>query len=246
MPIGSFSENAQYLWDFTRCQRPNGTHYGTAGKCRSGVEAPYADWETLAKGNYGKVSKSPDGKRVVKELLEHNGEKGEFGPYERQLAIRMGKLGHSPRIHSASKDHIEMDLAPGKPLWKDYQPSEGEGPMTTKQAKKAAAAVKALHKMGFFHGDAHALQWMVDGDNVKLVDYGLSGKVSSNPTRVLQDLSKWAKPIGWDNPELKGDPYFDLVSRTMAEYKEIKGQSKKAKADRLALAERYLDELAKL
>jgi len=243
---GSFNEKAQQVWDFTRCQRPNGTHYGTAGKCRKGTEAPYADWEVLAKGNYGRVSKSPDGKRVVKELLEHNGEKGEFGRYERQLAIRMGKLGHSPRIHSASADHIEMDIAPGKPLWKDYKPSEGEGPMTTAQAKKAAAAVKALHKMGFFHGDAHAMQWMVDGDNVKLVDYGLSGKASSNPARVLQDLSKWAMPIGWKNPELKGDPYFDLVNRTMTEYKAIEGQSKKAKAARVALGERYLEEVAKL
>ena len=26
--------------DFTRCQRPNGTFYGTAGQCRKGVEVP--------------------------------------------------------------------------------------------------------------------------------------------------------------------------------------------------------------
>ena len=26
--------------DFTRCVRPNGTAYGTAGKCRKGVERP--------------------------------------------------------------------------------------------------------------------------------------------------------------------------------------------------------------
>jgi tRNA A-37 threonylcarbamoyl transferase component Bud32 len=243
---GSFNESAQEFWDFTRCQRPDGTHYGTGGKCRKGTEAPYADWETLAQGNYGKVSKSPDGERVVKELLERDGVKGEFGPHERQLAIRMGKLGHSPRIHSVSANHIEMDLAPGEPLWKSYAPTEGEGPMTAKQASKAASAVKALHRMGFYHGDAHALQWMVDGDNVKLVDYGLSGKTADRPEKALQDLSKWAKIIGWRNKELAGDPYFELVNRTMDEYSSIKGQSKKAKADRLALAERYLEEVGKL
>jgi hypothetical protein len=32
----------------------------------------------------------------------------------------------------------------------------------------------------------------------------------------------------------------------MEEYNSIKGQSKKAKADRIALAERYLEEAAKL
>ncbi len=35
---GSFDENAQAVWDFTRCQRPNGTFYGTRGKCRAGDE----------------------------------------------------------------------------------------------------------------------------------------------------------------------------------------------------------------
>lgn len=243
---GSFSPSALDVLDFTRCVRPDGTHYGTAGKCRKGTEDPYTDWEQLAKGNYGKVSKSPDGKRVVKQLLEHEGKKGEFGPYERQLAIRMGKLGHSPRVHSASKDHIEMDLAPGKPLWKSYAPSEGEGPMTTAQARKAGAAVKALHKMGYFHGDAHAMQWMVDGDNVKLVDYGLSGKIERNPVKALQDLSKWSRVVGWNNPELKGDPYFELADWTMKKYGEIKGQSKAAKAAREDLAKLYLSELEQL
>ena len=244
--FGSFSEEAEFVWDFTRCVRRDGTNYGTAGKCRKGTENPYTDWKELAKGNYGMVSKSPDGKRVVKQLLEHNGVKGEFGKYEVPLAIRMGKLGHSPRIHSVSKNHIEMDLAPGKPMWKSYAPSEGEGAMTAKQAKKAGEAVKALHKMGFYHGDAHALQWMVDGDNVKLVDFGLSGKTKDNPVKALQDLSKWSKVVGWDNPELKKDPYFELASWTVGKYNAIQGQSKAAKQQREELARLYLNEVDSL
>ena len=36
---GSFSETAlKDFYDFTRCVRPNGTVYGTRGKCRKGVE----------------------------------------------------------------------------------------------------------------------------------------------------------------------------------------------------------------
>lgn len=35
---GSFSEKAAALWDFVRCERSNGTFYGTAGQCRLGVE----------------------------------------------------------------------------------------------------------------------------------------------------------------------------------------------------------------
>jgi tRNA A-37 threonylcarbamoyl transferase component Bud32 len=244
--FGDFSEEAKYVWDFTRCVRSNGTHYGTAGKCRKGSEDPYADWEEMAKGNYGKISKSPDGKRVIKQLLEHEGVKGEFGPYELPLAIRMGKLGHSPKVHAASKEHIEMDLASGKPLWKSYAPAEGEKPMNAKQAKKAGDAIKTLHKLGFFHGDAHSQQFLVDGDNVKLVDFGLSGKASSNPIKVLQDLSKISKLVRWDNPELQSDPYFRLVNETMQKYGEINGQSKSAKAARVALAEEYLRQVDSL
>ncbi len=208
--------------------------------------SPYKDWQQIAVGNYGRVSRSLDGKRVVKELLEHEGVKKEFGPHERQLARKMGELGHSPRIFSDSDNHIEMDLAPGMPVWKSYAPSGGEGPMTANQARKAAAAVKDLHALGFFHGDAHALQWMVEGNSVKLVDYGLSGKISDNPVKALQDLSKWSKVVGWDNPELAKDPYVDLVNWTLKKYGDISGQSKAAKAQREQLAKLYLSELAAL
>ena len=171
---GTFNETAQEVWDFVRCQRTNGTHYGTAGKCRKGTEVGYANWKSLAKGNYGDVKISPDGKRVVKTLLEHEGRKGEFGPYEVEIAEKMGKLGHSPIIHSHSADHIEMDVAPGNTLWAGYARAEGEPVMNAAQAKKAGDAIKALHQLGYFHGDNHALQYLVNGNDVKLVDFGLS------------------------------------------------------------------------
>ena len=38
MPYGEYNQTAQDLWDFTRCQRADGTYYGTSGKCRSGNE----------------------------------------------------------------------------------------------------------------------------------------------------------------------------------------------------------------
>jgi hypothetical protein len=41
------------VWDFTRCQRPNGTFYGTAGKCRQGDEVgdrEDIDTEMVGKG----------------------------------------------------------------------------------------------------------------------------------------------------------------------------------------------------
>jgi predicted Ser/Thr protein kinase len=146
----------------------------------------YSTWEEVAKGNYGKVSISPDGTRAVKELLTgDDGKKGEFGEYEVELATKMGELGHSPRVYRATPDLIEMDAAKGAPLWKSYRRAEGEPTMDANQATKAAAAIRDLHKMGFAHGDMHALQFLVQGDNVKLVDFGLSVPTSRQPVLSL-------------------------------------------------------------
>ena len=244
--FGRYSESAQQVWDFVRCQRPNGTHYGTAGKCRKGTEVNYEDWKTLAQGNYGKISVNPDGTRVVKTLLVHNGEKGTFGPHELELATKMGELGHSPKIHSSSDNHIEMDIAPGKPLWAGYARGKDEPVMNAAQATQAGNALKSLHKLGFYHGDNHSLQWLADGNNVKLVDYGLSGKAVTNPIKVMQDLAKISNLVRWDQKELANDPYFALVNAHLPRYRAITGQSKKAKAERLAIADDYLKGLEAL
>ena len=243
--LGNFSEEAKNLWDFARCQRPNGSHYGTAGKCRKGTEVDkedYSNWETLKEGNYGRVSISPDGTRVVKTLLERDGKKGEFGPHEVELATRMGELGLGPKIHSHSPDHIEMDVAPGKPLWAGYAKGEDEPVMNATQAKKAAKAIQTLHREGFHHGDMHSQQFLVKGDDVKLVDYGLSGRNEGNSRKAMQDLNKISKLVNWDNPELANDPYVGMVRRYRTLYAGAKGNKKKENE----IADSYLRELQSL
>jgi tRNA A-37 threonylcarbamoyl transferase component Bud32 len=250
--VQSAPVNHSETMDFARCQRPDGTYYGTAGKCRKGTEvgakndSGYDSWKSIAEGNYGKISVSPDGKRVVKTLLEHNGVRGEFGEYEVELATKMGELGHSPKIHSHGDEFIEMDLAKGRPLWKSYLKAEGESRMNTEQATKAAAAIRALHELGFAHGDLHSQQFMVNGNEVKLVDYGLSLPTKRQPSRVMQDLSKIDNLISWRNPDLADDPYFKLVNKHLNEYKEVKGTSKAAQNKKVQIAEAYLRELNRL
>lgn len=38
MRYGRFDEDAMALWEFTRCQRPDGSVYGTSGQCKKGKE----------------------------------------------------------------------------------------------------------------------------------------------------------------------------------------------------------------
>jgi tRNA A-37 threonylcarbamoyl transferase component Bud32 len=141
---------------------------------------------------------------------------------------------------------MEMDRAKGETLWKDYKRGENEPAMNAAQATKAVAAIRDLHKLGFYHGDNHALQYLVDGNNVKLVDYGLSGPISGNPVKVMQDLSKIATLVKWDNPELAGNPYVQIVNRHLPAYREVKGTSKAAKAEKERIAQAYLADLANL
>jgi tRNA A-37 threonylcarbamoyl transferase component Bud32 len=118
--------------------------------------------------------------------------------------------------------------------------------MNAAQATKAVAAIKDLHKLGFAHGDMHALQFLADGNNVKLVDYGLSVPTSRQPVRVMQDLAKISSLVKWDNLELAGNPYVQLVNKYLPQYREIKGTSQKAKAAKEQIAQAYLTELGNL
>lgn len=204
----------------------------------------------LAEGNYGVVYQDPQTGHVVKTLKEGK----EWGPHEVELGRKMGELGHSPKIYSASKDHIEMDFSKGKPLWtggfnRTEDEKERDVKMTPEQAQKALAAIKDLHKMGFYHGDMHNEQFLTDGEGGKdatLIDYGLSGKIQDQPHKALVDFNKVGKLIDIYRPEFDKDPYVNLVRESIDEYKAAKGQSKAAVAKRSEIGLNYLKKLRSL
>lgn len=207
----------------------------------------YKGWKVEAEGYYGIVSFSPDGKRALKQLIDRKDGKGGFGPHEVDIGKRMAELGHSPRIFSHSDKHIEMERMPGKPLWEGYQRQEGDEPMNSTQALRAAAAIRDLHRLGYYHGDMHNKQFIVDGNNVKLIDFGLSRPASSDPRRVIQDLNKISPLIEWSNPQMDGDPYVRLVRRYRELYRNPPSKKKKEREEyERIIGEQYLAELGSL
>jgi len=206
--------------------------------------------EKLAEGNYGIVYKDPQSGHAVKTLKPEK----EWGPHEIELGKKMGELGHSPKVYSASPSHIEMDFAHGKPLWsggffRTDEEKEKDLKMTTEQAQKSLAAIRDLHKMGFYHGDMHNEQFLTDGEGGKestLIDYGLSGKIQDMPHKAIVDFNKVGKLIDIYRPELDKDPYVQLVRKSVDAYREAKGQSKAAVAKRSQIGLEYVNGLKSL
>jgi tRNA A-37 threonylcarbamoyl transferase component Bud32 len=204
----------------------------------------------LAEGNYGIVYQDPQSGHVVKTLKEGK----EWGPHEVELGKKMGELGHSPKIYSASDSHIEMDFSKGKPLWtggfnRTEDEKERDVKMTTEQAQKSLSAIKDLHKMGFYHGDMHNEQFLTDGEGgneATLIDYGLSGKIQDQPHKAIVDFNKVGKLIDIYRPEFDKDPYVNLVRDSIDQYKAAKGQSKAAVAKRSQIGLEYFDKLKQI
>lgn len=63
--VVEFSESAEEQFDFTRCQRPDGSFYGTRGKCKKGSQTGAPAAPSAAPGA---SAKKPNAKSQVKEL----------------------------------------------------------------------------------------------------------------------------------------------------------------------------------
>ena len=213
-----------------------------SAKSASAGNGEFSSWKPIAKGNYGQVSVSPDGSRVVKTAVEGKSSEA-FGTHEVAVATAMGKLGFSPEIFSSSKSHIEMAKASGSPIWASFLPEKDAPYMTAGQASTTAAAFTALHKSGFSHGDAHSQQFMVEGDKVQMLDFGLSKTAEESPRTLIQDFNKVARLVNWDNPELDSDANVQRIRKYRALYKEAKGGKAAKLAAETEIALQYYKEL---
>ena len=129
-PYGSFNEHAMAVWDFARCQRPDGSIYGTGGKCRKGTEigAESEESKGISRASLpeywqerAEFSESRYDKKLEQAMTTHTGEKPpalveQMKPYtklsgDEKASIQMyGAAGVREQIY----DEMNMKLRTGK------------------------------------------------------------------------------------------------------------------------------------
>ena len=179
-------------YDFARCQRPDGSYYGTGGVCRKGtpVDAKekkskasmrerYKTGSELGEGAYGRVVETEEGS-VIKV--------GRLGPDEIPIGRELGEAGIAPEIiqHEWTamepKDGgprmgmVEMSKALGEPF------IDQESSLSAKDLNRAGdeyvGAMKAMHTRGIAHNDFHEQNFFYDSATGRgtSVDFGLSSR----------------------------------------------------------------------
>ena len=181
------------FYDFARCQRPDGTFYGTGGVCRKGtpveakekkapkkqsLRARFNEAGAIDGGEYGEVAITKYG-TVIK--------KGRLGQNEINIQKELAEDGLAPKVldsqwtaRKPDNDSVprmgimEMELASGRP----YESIQKD--LSDKQKAKAADEYlriqAAMHRKGIAHGDLHEQNFFYDPATGRgtAIDFGLS------------------------------------------------------------------------
>ena len=97
---GSFNEKAQETWDFARCQRPDGSYYGSPGRCKKGTEVGAKE---------GKEDKTAARKSKRTEMVAQRNEVARLKK-EREAAAAGGdpkKAKEARRAHIDAKNKLK-------------------------------------------------------------------------------------------------------------------------------------------
>jgi hypothetical protein len=106
---GSFDESAQSTWDFTRCQRPDGSFYGTAGKCRKGDETGAK--EIAAPKAKKAAKKKPAAKKKVPAAAKPKMKAKAKAALEKATPEQLEKLKSHPKVTPAQKKVLDKAIA---------------------------------------------------------------------------------------------------------------------------------------
>ncbi len=192
MMYGSFSKSALDLWNFTRCQRPNGTFYGTRGKCRKGAEAgPKERGEFLGGGLEGKVYGVGRGRvlKISKDAdpnldAQRIASDAELAP--RILAVGAMKSDPKQRKYQVIDRVRTEDISGIGQPGRVSKPIDELSGSEIRREKASYLSVLKLNSLGVEHGDIHGgnLKWDIDRNRPVLLDFD---NARVDPRRAKQE-----------------------------------------------------------
>lgn len=191
----------KHSFDFVRCQRPDGTFYGTSGQCRKGREVDTKATNPLAGLNLGKKGPPKQGSKKIGEGAFGaaydlgNGVIIKKGQFKQGEVDAMAALKHIPGIpkllaykydtksdvsvpigpRTLRQGVIAMSKVPGKPVTK-IESDRGRG----EAWQRILPILKKVHQAGFVHGDLHNSNVMYDRKSkvASIIDFGLAQKAT--------------------------------------------------------------------
>jgi len=138
----SFGESAQDALDFARCQRPDGSFYGTSGQCRKG--SPTGAKEKAAAKS--KASKAADKTEQLRQINTQEGRGGGVGKGGRSPVGKTGVVSTKELQATAKSLDKAAKAADKKADAADKKFQKSKSPADQKAAKAADKEAKAANK----------------------------------------------------------------------------------------------------
>ena len=179
--------------NYTRCQRPDGSHYGTAGVCRQGREVPF---------DLDIANKAFQQQYLTKDKLIGEGEYGKVYDIGNNIVVKIGKISKNeievmeqlrsipdnptPRLIAVSKAAnatvMAMEKSSGRPII-ELSPRE-----STKVYDQILPTLHKIHRLGISHNDLHEgnVFFNTKTKSITILDFGLAKQ--ADPLGQLLDL----------------------------------------------------------
>lgn len=217
--------------NFTRCQRADGTFYGTSGQCRKGREVDAKVEKLLGGLNLGDGSPKRGARKVGEGGYGNaydlgNGviiKKGEFNRNEVDAMVALKHIEGIPKLlgfkYKVQNDSsmplkpdemrqgiIAMSKVPGKTIHQ-----LGSKKVQNEAWQRTLSLLKKIHEAGFVHGDMHEGNAMYDrkSKKVSIIDFGFAEKITKSNRKLQFDeifnLVKW-QGAGWASTDLNKFP----------------------------------------
>ena len=154
-------------FDFTRCQRPDGTYYGTGGQCRKGTPADAK--EGLSKGKMTALTKAVSG------VVEGDGIVADSGIYSEKQVGLMNKNDQKAFVKKVFEQSFNLKSDTMEIAMENMDPKTAEKFERVLKANGGKIPAKTITTKPMELRDA-------GGDDI--YEFGIEGKINGVPYRL--------------------------------------------------------------